>query len=199
MLLFQKGDHMKKLLYILLLAGCFLLMCACSSSSPPEAGTQNVTSQEKSSEDSSGFSKAYASSGKQPKIYTNQELGFSFTIPQEWPADEYKIVVSHGEQEEDESSYSQIDFIFRSDKENPLLRIYVVTSQWWGQYGSSYDSSLIHYLGKAGETAYCYVLPISRAYVDFAEESTADAYASMVIDTDTVENSFSILAEASAS
>lgn len=133
---------MKKLLYILLLAGCFLLMWACSSSSPPEAGTQSVTSQEKSSEDSSGFSKAYASSGKQPKIYTNQELGFSFTIPQEWSADEYKIVVSHGEQEEDESSYSQIDFIFRSDRENPLLRIYVVTSQWWGEYGSSYDSSL---------------------------------------------------------
>ncbi len=190
---------MKKLLYILL-AGCFLLLWACSSSfSASEAEEESAAPQEESSENASGFSKAYASSGKQPKIYTNQELGFSFTIPQEWPSDEYKIVVSHGEQDEDDSAYSQIDFIFRNNKENPLLRIYVVTSQWWGEYGSAYDSSLIHYLGKTGDTAYCYVLPVSRVYVDYAEESTAAAYAAMVIDSSTVESSFSILTETSVS
>ncbi len=182
---------MKKLISILL-AGCLFLLGACSSSSP-STGSEDSLSEIESSKGTSSFSKEYVNSGKQQKIYSNEELGFSFKIPREWSADEYKIVVSHGKQQEDESTYSQIDFIFRSDKENPLLRIYVVTSKWWAQYGSDYDSALLRYLGKQGDTAYCYVLPTDRSYLNYAEESAAEIYASMVLSSDEVEEAFTII------
>ncbi len=97
---------MKKLISILL-AGCLFLLGACSSSSP-STGSENPAFQTRNHpRGTSGFSKEYINSGKQQKVYSNEELGLSFKIPREWSADEYKIVVSHGKQQEDESTYSQ--------------------------------------------------------------------------------------------
>ena len=121
--------------------------------------------------------------------YTNPELGFSFQIPKVWTANDYKIVVSHGKMEEDQSAYSKVSFIFRSDRENPVLNLMRVSKTWWNEQITQ-DLPHPEYLGEQKDYVYCAQLPHGCPYAD---EVLMEQYNSMVLTYDQVQQYFSLL------
>ena len=63
----------------------------------------------------SSFSVSSAAAQEEPFVYENMELGFSFSVPQRWSSENYSIVVTHGNQEEDGSDYSRVTFYCQND------------------------------------------------------------------------------------
>lgn len=155
-----------------------VLLAACSAASPAAVPMTPLQSAQTVSEESAA----------EPFLYENTELGFTFEVPARWDWDNYKIVVSHGEQAEDGTEYSQVAFCFQSDSESPLLTIYRVSSSWWRQSGGKGAS----FLGERGEETFCYALPMAAVYN--GEEKTA-LYASMMLTPAEVESGFTLMDE----
>lgn len=174
---------MKRLSYLLLIC-CLLMAQGCTS----QNFFTNTSSLFSSSSDDFDSSENIHT---EPRVYSNSTLGFAFTIPDIWPDEDYKIIVSHGKQKEDHSPYSQIDFIFRNDTENPLLRILVVNTEWWAECGFAEDgSALYNYLGKQESFTYCYTCADTRNYAD---ESTTEEYNAMVPSEEIVKKAFQLI------
>lgn len=122
--------------------------------------------------------------------YTNFDLGFSFRVPATWSSDNYKIVVSHGKMEDDQSPYSKVSFIFRSNQSNPILVLMRVSKSWWENQDKKGPPSY-EYLGEQKDFVYCAKLPRDCPYTD---EELMELYNSMVLTYDQIHESFSILA-----
>ena len=155
------------------------VLAACSAASPETAPMTALQSAQTVSQESPA----------EPFLYENTELGFTFEVPARWDWDNYKIVVSHGEQTEDGMEYSKVAFCFQSDSESPLLAICRVPSSWWRKNGGGTEAV---FLASRGEETFCYTLPASAVYN--GEEKTA-LYASMMLTAAEVETGFTLMDE----
>lgn len=196
---------MKKFLY-LCLTGLFLFLAGCSSSSPVAMSAEAQNADELSSS-SAVIAKYGLSDLYEQQIYTNTQLHFSFAIPREWNSDNYTILIDHpvlstlNLQEKSKSredalhaeinaTYTKIDFIFRNDLENPLLRILAVPSTYWQRLlpEKNQESPLFPtFLVQRDDIVFSYILPTGCPYSDSA---TADLYNSMVMEQEEVEDAF---------
>lgn len=136
-----------------------------------------------------------ASSAQEP--YINEELGFSFNIPDSWESENYAAQVTLEEVKEPKSivKYTTVSFIFQGDKENPLLTIKIVPKSWWDSTNKKLDGTAPDYLATKGVLVYCYNLPQACPY-DVGTK--ADLYNSMVLLRDDVPNRFKLLGASSA-
>ncbi len=130
------------------------------------------------------------SSAQEP--YINEELGFSFNIPDSWERENYTPEVTDKVMEEDglKVKYKAVAFVFQGDKENPLLTIDIVPKTWWDIASKKAGDTLPDFLGTKGDSVYCYTLPQACPY-DVGTK--ADLYNSMVLLRDDVPNHFKIL------
>ena len=175
---------MRFALFVLLLMLAVFPLASCSSSASQPAPQQEAALfQQKEAA-------PLEESEAEPFTFTDAELGFSFTVPENWNPDDYKIIVSHGDME-DGSGYSQVDFIFQSDRENPLLTILIVSPEWWRSVSSSSTPHPV-FLAEQGGTVYCFQLPQGCPYAD---EQKSGLYNSMVLEPDQVPLHFSLTAE----
>ena len=126
------------------------------------------------------------------KLYRNEELGFTFAIPDSWESENYTPQVTNNVIEENgkKIKYTAVSFAFQNDKENLLLDIKVVPKTWWDSASKKNDSSKPDYLGTKDSMVYCYTLPQTCPYDVGAK---ADLYNSMVLTRDDVPNRFKIL------
>lgn len=130
-----------------------------------------------------------------PFFYENTELGFSFSVPARWKSENYKIVVSHGTQEEDNSEYSQVAFYFENDKDFPLLAIRSVSASWWEKYSET-SSQTMTFLSERDSSVFCFSLSTSCPYAD---ETKEQLYRDMMLTPEEVFASFSLMGEESVS
>lgn len=130
-------------------------------------------------------------------LYENTELGFSFSVPSRWKSENYKIVVSHGNQEEDNSEYSQVAFYFENDKESPLLVIRCVSSAWWSKFSETSPQSMTFLSERDFDSSvFCYSLPSSCLY---ANEQQEQLYREMMLTQEEVSACFSLMGEEAVS
>lgn len=178
---------MKKFLLIMLICALLVLLCACGSGSSTDSGPSaaGVPAQNGTLTDESA-----ALSVSESKKYVNVDLGFSISIPDNWSEENYKIFVASVSAGDDEHlKYTEVTFIFQSDKENPLLCIYVYPLQYW-QNISDGSAPVPTLLGIKSEVAYCYQLPYACPYTDGEK---ANLYNSMVMTHDELPLRFQIL------
>ncbi len=129
--------------------------------------------------------------------YINNELGFSFAIPDSWETENYTPQVTSKTVEEngEKAKITEVDFVFQGDTENPLLTIQIVPKEWMNDAADKKAESAAQeaqedYLGTSGELAYRYSLPQACPY-DVGPK--ADLYNSMVLLREDVPNRFKIL------
>lgn len=132
---------------------------------------------------------------EEPFIYENVELGFSFAVPARWKSANYKIVVTHGDQTEDQSDYSQVSFYFQNDKGAPLLTLYCVKSDWW-ENASDQSVETLQLLGERSQDVFCFSLPSSCPYAD---EQKEELFTEMMISSEEVAACFQLMGEDSVS
>lgn len=121
-------------------------------------------------------------------LYTNDELDFSFSIPDSWEAENYAPVVSDATMKNG-TKYTKVDFIFQGDKDNPLLSIILVPKTSFGKLKDVERSAPVS-LGTKGDVVYCYSLPASCPY-DIGTK--ADLYNSMFLVQEDVPKRFTII------
>ena len=174
---------MKNKFCILFLIILICTLSACSSKTEaPAMRTEKVTAVE---------------STVVEKLYRNEELGFTFSIPNSWESENYTPQVTNNVIEENgkKINYTVVSFAFQADKENPLLTIMVVPKTWWDSASKKSDSSKPDYLGTKDSTVYCYTLPQACPYDVGAK---TDLYNSMVLARDDVPNRFQLLGSETA-
>jgi hypothetical protein len=169
---------MKKHIYLFLLFSFILALTACA---------------EKTEAPVAMLAKAAPENADQTQnLYTNQELSFSFAIPDSWETENYEPVVSSAKLP-DGTTYKKADFVFQNDKDNPLLSIMLLPKAWWDK---NQKNSQYLYLGTKESIAYCCSLPLSCPY----EVGTkADLYNSMALVKEDVPKRFTILESTSSS
>lgn len=179
---------MKKQFHLILLFILFVSLAACSSKEEaPVMKTRTAIA-----------AAAPASSAAAVQApYINEDLGFSFAIPDSWESENYTAQVTLEELKETKRivKYTTVSFVFQGDKENPLLTIKIVPKSWWDSTGKKLDGTAPDYLATKGNLIYCYNLPQSCPY-DVGTK--ADLYNSMVLLRDDVPNRFQLLGVSSA-
>jgi hypothetical protein len=177
---FQRRKSMKKHFCMLLIFISIFALNACSQKT--EAPVMR-------------FSKAVpADSHADQKLYVNDNLGFTFAVPDSWENGNYtpqmtdSVITISGKS----TKYTAVSFAFQNDKESPLLTILVLPKTWWDLVGKSKDEQVPDYLGTSGDTVYCYTLPQACPYDVGAK---ADLYNSMVLLHDDIPNRFKILSK----
>ncbi len=119
------------------------------------------------------------------RIYTNQELGFSFLIPDSWEPGNYSAVVKESTVELNGTTLTEstVDFLFQGDPENSLLTIQVIPKSQWKAADSSSASASPDFLGENESSVYRFILPQNSTY---PVGKKADLYNSMVLPLDDV-------------
>ena len=135
-----------------------------------------------------------ATTSTAPILYTNEKLNFTFVIPDSWEDENYASIVT-AETMEDGTKYTNVDFVFQDDKENPLLSIMLVPKPWWDKINKE-EGTNPYYLATKGDIVYCFALPQSCPY----EVGTkSDLFNSMVLLHEDVSNRFKIIGADSSS
>ena len=165
---------MKKYSHLFLIFLLIFTLTACAAKADPP-----VTKLAKASRETAD---------KEQNLYTNDELSFSFVIPDSWEAENYKPVVSIATTQ-DGTKYTKVDFVFQSDKDNPLLSVIAVPKGSWGKIKKGETPAPV-FLGTKGDVVYCYSLPASCPYDIGAK---ADLYNSMFLLQEDVPKRFSII------
>ncbi|NLG92621.1 MAG: hypothetical protein GX485_03510 [Clostridiales bacterium] len=163
---------MRKPVLLLWLALCMIALAACTAKAEPSSVQLALS--------------APLEDAAAQIVYTNEELGFSFAIPDSWETENYKAVVSE-KTLKDGSKKTTISFEFQGDAENPLLAISLVPKKSWE---SAKHTSKPIYLGTKGNTVYIGKLPKECPY-DVGTK--ADLYNSMILPTEEVKKRFKIL------
>jgi hypothetical protein len=176
---------MKKLISLVLAAVLIAALSACASRS--EAPVMN--------EKMAAAQVPPASSSAARRTYVNQELGFSFQIPDSWESENYNTVVDGSSEKkaklkESVSQGGTVNFLFQGDPENPLLTVQVLPKSQWDAADKSSDPSAPVFLGESGALVYCFTMPQNSTYEVGAQ---ADLYNSMVLTREDVPTRFKIL------
>ena len=177
---------MKKLISLVLTVILIAVLSACASrSQAPVMNAKMAAAQAPP-----------ASSSASLRTYVNQELGFSFQIPDSWESENYNTVVdgSNAKSAKSKESAPQcgtVIFLFQGDPENPLLTVQVLPKSQWDAADKSSDPSAPVFLGESGSLVYCFTMPQNSTYEVGAK---ADLYNSMVLPREDVPTRFKILA-----
>lgn len=175
---------------LLWLSAALVLLTACASKT--EAPAVMLAKAAPSENNAKSITKSSAV----PKLYTNNKLSFSFTVPDSWETGNYTVVTADETMPGDGTKYTKADFLFQDDKNSPLLTILLVPDDWWKKTkGEALESKPV-YLGEKGNIVYCFTLPKDCPY-DVGTK--ADLYNSMVLPDSDVPNRFKILSADSSS
>ena len=110
---------------LLWLSAALVLLTACTSKT--EAPAVMLAKAAPSENNAKGITQSSAV----PKLYTNNKLSFSFTVPDSWETGNYTVVTTNETMPGDGTKYTKADFLFQDDKNSPLLTILLVPDNWW--------------------------------------------------------------------
>lgn len=174
---------MKKGIGLLILGLALMIFSACASASSPSLrGTAETAA--KAVAPAAGATSIVKDS---KTVYSNEELGFSFRIPNSWENDNYTVKVTEGTVKGSDQKFPAVTFLFQNDKENPLLTIEVVPKGVWNSFNdkkSVSSGNMPGYLKSNDSVVYYYTAAQTCPY-DVGKK--ADLFNSMMLPNNSEE------------